>query len=137
MIPIFDGIMTGLKALASPVTEWVKHRGEVKKIEREGEIKLKTLSIEKQAEAVSKQEDNVQAWELASIKNSGWKDEYLTLVLTIPAILCFIPGMADIVSAGFVALQHTPTWYQVCLMVAVGSAFGVKIFTSFKEALNK
>lgn len=134
---IFDGIMTGLKALASPVTEWVKHRGEVKKIEREGEIKLKTLSIEKQAEAINRQDDNVQAWELASIKNSGWKDEFFTLVLALPAVLCFIPGMADVVSDGFKALQQTPTWYQVCLLVAVGSAFGVKIFTSFKEALAK
>lgn len=133
---VIDAISAVVKGIASPVTEWVKHRGEIKKLEREGEIKLKTLSIEKQAEAISKQEDNVQAWELASIKNSGWKDEYLTLVLTLPAILCFIPGMAEIVAAGFKALQQTPTWYQVCLLVAVGSAFGVKVFTNFKAALK-
>ena len=66
------------------------------------------------------------AWENTSIQNSGWKDEWFTVILSIPAILCFVPGLADYVRAGFGALSTTPEWYQWAFLVAVSSSFGYK-----------
>lgn len=76
------------------------------------------------------------AWENLSITNSGWKDEWFVIVLSIPAILCFIPGMANYVYAGFQALSATPDWYQWCFTIAVGSSFGYRKIADFM-ALKK
>ena len=107
-----------------------------------GQQKRKTASLENElALAKAKTEATIQlmhdkqsadvAWENLSISNSGWKDEWFTLVLSVPAILCFIPGGAVYVVAGFAALQGCPEWYQWALGIAIGSAFGVKKFTDF------
>ncbi len=76
------------------------------------------------------------AWENTSITNSGWKDEWFTVILSIPAILCFVPGLADYVTQGFVALRATPEWYQWSFLVAVSSSFGYKKLADFM-ALKK
>ena len=68
------------------------------------------------------------AWEQTSINNSGWKDEWFTILLSIPAILCFIPGMADFVMAGFRALDFCPEWYKWAFSIAVASSFGFRKF---------
>jgi len=52
-------------------------------------------------------------------------------VLTIPAILVFIPGMEDVVQRGFMVLDTLPDWYQNALMIAISASFGIKGFTKF------
>ena len=65
------------------------------------------------------------AWENTSITQAGWKDESRTLTLSIPLILCFVPGMDGYVASGFAALNgNTPEWYQYALGAAIGSSFG-------------
>lgn len=71
------------------------------------------------------------AWENTSIEKSGWRADYLTIVLTLPAILCFIPGLASYVSLGFESLKSTPQWYQWAFGIAVGSAFGYRKIADF------
>ena len=62
--------------------------------------------------------------------NLTWKDEYLTLVFTLPAILVFIPGMADYVKEGFLALKETPQWYQILLILVAASGLGLRKFVN-------
>lgn len=82
------------------------------------EAKIRRLEVSQEADI---------AWENTSIRNSGWKDEWFTIILSIPMILVFVPGMAEYVGAGFKALQeNTPEWYQWAFMVAVASSFGYK-----------
>ena len=77
------------------------------------------------------------AWENTALTNSGWKDEWFTVVLSIPLIMCFIPGMDVYVRAGFAALQaNTPDWYQWSLLVAISASFGYKKLADFM-ALKK
>lgn len=71
------------------------------------------------------------AWETLSIQNNGWKDEWFTILLSIPLIMCFIPSMAQYVYAGFAALEKTPEWYKWAFMVAVGSSFGYRKIADF------
>lgn len=74
------------------------------------------------------------AWENLSVENSGWKDEWFTILLSIPMILCFIPGGAEYVKQGFNALSDaTPDWYQYAFLVAVASAFGFKKLTDLMK----
>jgi len=64
------------------------------------------------------------------------KDEWFTILLSIPMVLCFIPDMAKYVEAGFKALAGTPGWYQWAFGLAVGSSFGYKKIADFM-ALKK
>jgi len=73
------------------------------------------------------------AWENTSIDHAGWKDEFWTVVLAIPCVLCFFPGMVDHVVAGFDALDKCPAWYRWCLLVAIGSSFGYRKLADFMK----
>ena len=68
---------------------------------------------------------------MAKATETSWKDEYWTIVLSIPAILCFVPGMVEHVRAGFDALGGMPGWYQWMLGIAVGAAFGYRKIADF------
>tara|TARA_R110000787_G_C13213417_1_gene425408 strand:+ start:70 stop:459 length:390 start_codon:yes stop_codon:yes gene_type:complete len=72
-------------------------------------------------------------WDLEMAKGSSnsWKDEWLTVLFSLPLILAFIPGMEEIVSNGFKQLQEMPEWYQYSLGVIVAASFGVRSATKF------
>lgn len=74
-------------------------------------------------------------WEKIQAKNAGdsWKDEYWTVVLSIPVILCFVPFMVEYIEASFVALSSTPDWYQYLIGAAILSSFGIRVGKIFKR----
>jgi hypothetical protein len=133
---IWTAIWEGLKTIAGPITEVVKGWQERKRIQAESEVKLQQAKTDAMIEYMKTQQAADIAWENLSIGNSGWKDEFWTLVLSIPGILCFIPGMADFVRDGFAALATCPEWYQWALLVAIASSFGYKKIADFM-ALKK
>src|SRR3972149_2937899 len=45
-------------------------------------------------------------WELEQIKNSGYKDEFTLLLLSIPLVLVFIPPTQQLVLDGFAVLEQ-------------------------------
>ena len=67
--------------------------------------------------------------EMAKGSKSSWKDEWLTILFSIPLILAFVPGMEEVVANGFAQLQAMPTWYQYSLGVIVAASFGVRSAT--------
>ena len=69
--------------------------------------------------------------EMAKGSQSSWKDEWLTILFSIPLILAFVPGMEEIVANGFRQLQELPEWYQYSLGVIVAASFGVRSATKF------
>tara|TARA_A100000172_G_scaffold47618_1_gene29667 strand:+ start:706 stop:1089 length:384 start_codon:yes stop_codon:yes gene_type:complete len=85
------------------------------------EIKAKTSLMEKQ---IKGEVD----WDIEAIKNTkgSWKDEYLTILFSIPLLLCFLPWTVGYVENGFVALSKTPDWYKYTLGVIVSASFGIK-----------
>ena len=58
--------------------------------------------------------------------STSWKDEYLTLLISIPLIMCFIPSLVPYVREGFAVLDTMPTWYQYTFSVIVAASFGVR-----------
>ena len=73
-------------------------------------------------------------WELESIKNSGWKDEWVLIVLSIPMIMVFIPFTQPIVASGFAALDTTPLWYRTTVMTIYLATFGLRLW---RRDMNK
>ncbi len=67
-------------------------------------------------------------WELESIRNSGWKDEWVLILLSIPLVLVFIPSTQDIVKVGFENLEATPDWYRWMTMVIFSAIYGVRLW---------
>jgi hypothetical protein len=69
--------------------------------------------------------------EMAKSSSTSWKDEWLTILFSIPLILAFIPGMEEVVANGFAQLNSMPEWYQYSLGVIVAASFGVRSATKF------
>lgn len=75
-------------------------------------------------------------WEeiMAEGSITSWKDEWLTILFSIPLILAFFPSAVDDVQAGFAVLATMPTWYTYTLSVIVAASFGVKSIIGLMEA---
>ena len=115
-------------------SDWVKAKREVKAATVDAKIALNKAKTDAMIERMRTQQAADIAWENLSVENSGWKDEWFTLLLSIPMIMCFIPGGAQYVKAGFEALsESTPEWYQYAFLVAVASAFGFKKLTDLMQ----
>ena len=68
-------------------------------------------------------------WDIEAIKatQNSWKDEWITLLFSIPLILAFCGQWGnDIVHAGFVALEIMPDWYQYSLGGIVSASIGMR-----------
>lgn len=78
-------------------------------------------------------------WEAAAVAQAAtsWKDEYWTIVLSLPLFLAFIPGGPDVVGAGFEVLSDTPPWYQAAVMAAISFAFGLRALNKFTNWRKK
>ena len=94
-----------------------KHKYELEKIRREGEIE--------RAKAAQRVEAD---YDLAAIQAQqySWRDEFLTLLMSAPFIGCFIPMLQDYVLRGFEILDKTPLWYQVSFVGIVAATFGLR-----------
>ena len=64
-----------------------------------------------------------------------WLDERLVRdTESIPAVMAFIPGLAQYVGAGFAELAKAPDWYLGAFGIAVAASFG---FRKFAERMTK
>ena len=79
------------------------------------------------------------SWEEIHAKNAGhsWKDEYWTIVFSLPLIMCFVPEWVGYVEAGFNVLNNTPEWYRYTVSVLVGSSVGLRQFDKFRSGKAK
>ena len=128
---IGDAVFGLIKGLIAPISTVVGNWQKRKSVKLESDVKIaeaRTTSIINRL--TTKQEGDI-SWENLSIDKSGWKDEFFTVVLSVPAILCFIPGCVAYVREGFIALNSMPGWYQWAFSIAVGSAFGYKRIADF------
>lgn len=111
----------------------------IKKQELKAEIELEVLrgkaAYEKaKTQRASESEGRDHEWELASIQNSGWKDEWVLIVLSVPMITSFIPYTQAATEAGFDALATTPLWYRTTVMSIYLATFGLRLW---RRDMNK
>lgn len=98
-----------------------------------------TNKKEKQEQVHAKEMEkikNTNDWEITQAKGSvnSLKDEYWTIIFSIPLILCFIPSMTEYVDAGFKVIAGTPDWYKTCVLTLVGASVGVRKLTNIISA---
>lgn len=126
----------GIQAVLSPVTDIVKGWQARKTQRLESDLKIAEAQTNAKIRILETGQQADIAWENLSIQNSGWKDEWFTIVLSIPAVMCFVPGWDGYVFKGFESLKNCPEWYQWGLMIAIASSFGYRKFADFM-ALKK
>lgn len=124
-------ILNGLKLLAELFSEPVKGYVERKKIKTTAKVEVMKAQARAAIEAAENGQRAEIDWDLRALDNSGWKDEYLTIVLSIPAVLCFIPMGQPLVVNGFVALEQTPDWYIYVFGSVVAAGVGIRRISDF------
>ena len=116
--------------IASLVSTWLNGKVETKA----AETKAKVARAEAEAQILLSRATSEADWEkvMAQGSQNSWKDEWLTILFSIPLILVFIGDWGRVVVAdGFVALETMPEWYQYTLGVIVAASFGVRSATKF------
>jgi hypothetical protein len=71
-------------------------------------------------------------WNKASVNKAGWRPGFLTIILSAPMILVFIPDLVPYIREGFAVLETTPVWYRSAIAVMISSAFGFKKFADWQ-----
>lgn len=112
-----------LQNLIGPITQlaggWLKNKAAEKQAKHEARMSL----IQNDADWESK---------MADASSNSWKDEWFTVILSIPLILIGYAvtvddvTIIDRVKAGFQALEELPEFYQYLLFMAVSASFGIK-----------
>ena len=123
-----------IQALIAPLTElaggWLKGKAD----KQAAEAKLKLTEAEAKAKIMLSKETSVADWEriMAQGSQTSWKEEWLTILFSIPLVLVFLGDTGrDIVANGFAALETMPDWYQYTLGVIVAASFGIRSATKF------
>ena len=124
--------MLGLiSPLVGLVSSFVKGKQDLAKVKQ----KAKLVTITADAEVKRKVASGEIAWDnkMADASANSWKDEYLTILVSIPLILAFV-GYEDVVIRGFTALEAMPDFYKTAVGVVFAASFGVKAMTKmFKK----
>jgi hypothetical protein len=102
--------------------EALKHEREIEKIR--GKIEYEKALTKRASESEGRDHE----WELESIRNSGWKDEWVLVVMTIPLVLVFIPFTQQTVLDGFNTLDKTPDWYRFLVTIIYAATFGIRLW---------
>lgn len=123
-----------IQALLGPVTElaggWLKGKADAQAAANN----LKIVEAEAKATIMKSAATSEAEWEklMAQGSQNSWKDEWLTILFSIPLILSFCGEWGrNIVEDGFIALQGMPEWYQYTVGVIVAASFGIRSATKF------
>ena len=107
----------------------------------QGKMDNKKAEIEGRNNAIQEKLKQSGTWDEIHAKNSGesWKDEWFTLLFSIPLVLAFVPSAVPYVEQGFRVLDLMPDWYKQALAVLVAASVGYQKLTQLftKKAMGK
>ena len=125
---MFQAFIGPIASLAGSFLE-----GQVSK--QKAKATLAQTEAEAKAEIMKTAATHDSKWELIMAKStqSSVKDEIVTVVVLIPVILVFIPGMEEVVKNGFERLNELPEWYTYLLFLTISAALGIKGVDKFRK----
>lgn len=123
-------IMNIFKPVADVVNKW--QDGRQKKAERKDRI-LEAEAVGRIA-LINKYADGDSNADLEAMRQMqySWKDEYLTIVFTLPLLASFIPHeeVQAAIKQGWITIALAPEWYQWCLVGIVIATFGLRAWAA-------
>jgi len=123
-------MMQFLSPIANLAGTWLNGKVE----EKAALNKVKVAKAEAEAQIMVSAATSEAEWDriMANASANSWKDEWLTILFSIPLILAFCGDWGrGIVADGFTALENMPSYYQYTLGVIVSASFGVRAATKF------
>lgn len=124
------GIMEIVTGIVKPIGDYFGRRQEIKAQEHANELKVLEARGERAAQLVRDGLAADMAWEqeFAKQASTSWKDEYTLIVVSIPLVMAFVPGLAEYVTAGFASFAATPLWYQVMVQTIFYATYGIRLW---------
>lgn len=135
-------ILDIIKAVLGLGAGALQKRQELKEIEIEAKARIAVARAEAEVARLNKVVDAEINWDAEAAKQMehSWKDEYLTLLLSIPMILAFCGTWGrTVVSDGFSAISSAPEWYKVAFLATIAASFGIRALVNtfgFSKAKN-
>ena len=117
LIPVISLVSTVFKG-------WMGAR----KVKAEGKIKIAQAKVDARVRRIDGQQE-MDANAANDMKHS-WKDEFLTILMSIPIIMCFIPFLSQYALKGFEILAETPEWYRWAFLGIIAASFGLRVWLS-------
>tara|TARA_R110002096_G_scaffold191758_1_gene373226 strand:+ start:341 stop:718 length:378 start_codon:yes stop_codon:yes gene_type:complete len=121
--------------LLGPIAEvaktWIGGKVEVAKAKSQANLETTKARAEVMKKVAAGELDWNQT--MAEASNKSWKDEWLTILVSIPLILAFT-GHEAIVTRGFAALETMPDFYKTAVGVVFAASFGIQ---SIKNMMKK
>lgn len=110
------------------VVDIFKGSQELKKVKEEGRISIERAKTEGQIAKMQAQHKAETDYDVEALRQQqySWKDEWLTLVFTLPFICSFIPGIQEYVAQGWTYIPSVEQWYPILLVGIVASTFGLR-----------
>lgn len=140
---LLGGIASGISSIVSgwQTRQTARVEAEVQVIKAKAEAEA-TIAVA-QATAAQRMAEQAQAadaqWDMlvAQQMDHTWKDEWYVLLFSIPLILAFCGDWgANIVRAGFAALNDMPGWYYYSIGTMLAATFGMRRLLSLFERLK-
>lgn len=121
-------ILSLLSGVPTAIATYVTRRMEIKAEDRQQERAIKKALVERQISLIEQGLHADMQWELEMAKQaaSSWKDEYVLILVSIPAVLSFVPGAAPLVQEGFEAIDKMPGWYQIVFVSVLLATYGIR-----------
>jgi hypothetical protein len=107
----------------------LEKKQQLKEIQIDAQAKIEIARAEAEVARLNKAQDAEITWdnEAAQQMEHSWKDEYLTLLLSMPMILAFCGSWGkEVVDGGFSAIASAPEWYKVSFLSAIAASFGIR-----------
>jgi len=123
LLSLFTGIP---QAAADYFTEKMK----LKAAARLRELEFQNALHQRKLELISQGLTADMNWEMEFARQAAtsWKDEYTLLVVSIPLVMAFVPGLSAYVMQGFEAFAATPLWYQAMVQVLFYATVGIRFW---------
>ena len=124
-----------LQMLIAPIAEvaktWVGGKVEASRAKSEANLEMTKAKAEIAKKVAAGELEWNQA--MAEASDKSWKDEWLTILVSIPLILAFT-GQEEVVMKGFAALEQMPDFYKTAVGVVFAASFGIQ---SIKNMMKK
>ena len=124
-----------IQMLIAPIAEvaktWIGGKVEASRAKSEANLEITKAKAEIAKKVAAGELEWNQA--MAEASDKSWKDEWLTILVSIPLILAFT-GQEEVVMKGFAALEQMPDFYKTAVGVVFAASFGIQ---SIKNMMKK
>lgn len=116
------------KTVVEGVVDTVKGNREAKKAISDKELEIKLKALDHRAKMQLADQSATTNYDIEALKASGstWKDEYLTILLSLPVIGSFVPIVQDYVVVGWGYIEKAPLWFQTSFIGVIAATFGLR-----------